>query len=387
MRRIGTALFSAALLVMGCTFYLGHADEPKNVKDAPAKAEQKSDIDLVICLDTSNSMDGLIAAAKQKLWDVVNTLAKAKPTPNLRVALYSYGNDGYDGAKGWVRKEMDFTPDLDKIFEKLFALSTHGGTEFVTRVSRDAIVEQKWSPNPQALKMIFVCGNERANQDSQVSMKEVAEMAVKLDIRLNTIYCGGPDDADCRSWRELASLAKGQFSNINQSGQVALATPFDNDLAKFADDINRTYVPFGARGEEAQQRQQAISDKSAGLGKDNAAARVQWQSSAIYRNSDWDLVDKRKDDKTFDLGKVPVEQLPENMRKMTLKERNDYLDQMQRQRDEIQKKVKDLSAKRDAYIRTEMDKLPAAKAAERFDNAIGGAIRLQAEEKKIAIPK
>ena len=59
-------------------------------------ADTARPVDVVICLDVSNSMDGLIASAKIKLWDIVNDLAKVKPTPDLRVALYSYGNDGYD---------------------------------------------------------------------------------------------------------------------------------------------------------------------------------------------------------------------------------------------------------------------------------------------------
>src|SRR6516162_4493871 len=73
------------------------------------------DIDVVICLDVSNSMDGLIASAKVKLWDIVNDLAKVKPAPHLRVGLYSYGNDGYDAKVGWIRKDLDLSTDLDML--------------------------------------------------------------------------------------------------------------------------------------------------------------------------------------------------------------------------------------------------------------------------------
>lgn len=386
MRRIGIALLSAALLVGGWALYGTKAQESVQ-KEAPLKTDARADIDLVLCLDTSNSMDGLINAAKQKLWDIVNTLAKAKPTPNLRVALYSYGNDGYDAKKGWVRKELDFTTDLDKIFEKMFELRTNGGTEYVTRVSHDAIVEQKWTANPKALKMIFVCGNEPANQDPTITLKTVAEMAVKHGINLNTIYCGGADDPDCKSWRELASLARSQFSNIDQSRHVAMATPFDKELAKFADDINKTYVPFGKLGKEASANQLMQTTNSAGLGLPNLAARVQSQATSVYRNADWDLVDKRKEDKKFDLEKIPVDQLSPNMQKMTPKERIAYLDEMQRQREEIQKKVLDLSRQRDVYLRTEMEKLPLAEQEKRFDSAIQGTIRSQGKAKGIVIPK
>src|SRR5262245_4574604 len=109
---------------------------------APAAAEPANtgkSIDLAICLDVSNSMDGLIGSAKAKLWDIVNDLARIQPTPNLRVALFSYGNDGYDPKVGWVRKDLDLTTDLDAVYQKLFALTTRGGTEYVTRVFRDAV--------------------------------------------------------------------------------------------------------------------------------------------------------------------------------------------------------------------------------------------------------
>ena len=94
---------------------------------AEEKAAEPSRIDLVLCLDCSGSMDGLLESAKTKLWAVVNELAKAKPAPALRVALFSYGNDGYDPASGWVRVDCPFTGDLDAMFGKLSALSTNGG--------------------------------------------------------------------------------------------------------------------------------------------------------------------------------------------------------------------------------------------------------------------
>jgi len=91
-----TWAFAAALVLAPAAGALRAAEE---AKPAP------KDIDVVICLDVSNSMDGLIASAKVKLWDVVNDLAKIKPTPRLRVGLYSYGNDGYgrQGSAGSAR--------------------------------------------------------------------------------------------------------------------------------------------------------------------------------------------------------------------------------------------------------------------------------------------
>lgn len=387
MKRFGCVLAAVAVLVCGRAFIAGQEEKAPPPKDNQEAAKEKADIDLVLCIDTSNSMDGLIGAAKQKLWDIVNTLARAKPTPNLRVALYSYGNDGYDSKKGWVRKELDFSTNLDKVFEKLFDLKTGGGTEFATRVSHDAIKEQAWSKNPKALKMIFVCGNEPANQDSVVTMKAVGDLAATNDITINTIYCGGADDSDCQSWRELARLAKGNFSNINQGQEVAIATPFDKDLAKLADAVNQTYIPYGEGGKANKDNQALQTANSAKIDVANLAARVQLQNGALYRNSDWDLVDKLKDDKNFDLGKIPEKDLRDNMKKMTPKERLEYVESMKQKRAAIQKEAQALSEKRNEYLKKELERLEPEKRASRFDAALDGIIREQAEAKKIAIPK
>src|SRR5262249_4177322 len=171
---------------------------------------------IAICLDVSNSMDGLIASAKAKLWDIVNDLAKIKPAPNLRVALFSYGNDNYDPKVGWIRKDLDLTHDLDAINQKLFGLTTKGGTEYVTRVCRDAVEQLKWSEDKNALKIIFVCGNEPASQDPVVKLKETADKAIAKGIVINPIFCGNPGHPDARDWKEFAAQCGGRFASIDQ---------------------------------------------------------------------------------------------------------------------------------------------------------------------------
>ena len=41
-------------------------------------------VDVVLCLDTSGSMENLLDSARARLWDVVNELARLTPTPRLR---------------------------------------------------------------------------------------------------------------------------------------------------------------------------------------------------------------------------------------------------------------------------------------------------------------
>ncbi len=364
---------------------------PLTATAAPIPAEKPKDIDLVICLDVSNSMDGLIDSAKIKLWDVVNELAKVKPTPSLRVALYSYGNDGYPADKGWVRKDLDLTADLDEVYAKLNALKTNGGTEYVARVTRDALDQQKWSEGANALRLIFVCGNEPADQDKQVHLNDVAALARKKGVAINTIYCGPANAGEAAGWREYALKANGSYANIDQDRAkkdlaANIKTPYDAELLKLGDKLNSTYVRYGKDGAAGAEKQLA-QDHAAGLAAPGAAVgRAQSKASALYRNATWDLIDRMKEDPKFDVTKVKAEDLPEEMRKLKPEERAAYLKKKAEERAAIQKEVNDLSAKRAKYVEEERKKLPKTDGEKALDEALKGIIREQAKAKGFEVP-
>jgi hypothetical protein len=355
------------------------ADEPKPAAGPP--------IDVVICLDVSNSMDGLIGSAKAKLWDIVNDLAKVKPTPDLRVGLYSYGNDGYDKKVGWIRKDLDLTTDLDALYQKLNALTTRGGTEYVTRVCRDALEQQKWSEDKKALKLIFVCGNEPASQDPVVKLKEAAELAKKKGVIINPIFCGPFNHPESADWKEFATLAGGRFANIDQDkGTVAVATPFDKELAELSGKLNTTYLAYGKDGKERAANQTAQDANAIKAGGGAAATRATSKAGGLYRNEAWDLVDRLKKDPAFDVKTVPVEELCDEMKKMTPEEREKYVKEMLAKREAMQKQITELSVKRDEFLRAEAKKNPSS-ADKLFNEAVLGALREQAAAKGITIPK
>jgi hypothetical protein len=352
---------------------------------APPKVVQ-----VALCLDTSSSMDGLIDSAKRKLWDVVNELAKAKPTPDLRVALYSYGNNAYDPKTGWVRQEIDLTSDLDRVAEKLFALratTVRGGDEYVARVCRDAVERLRWSDDPRALKVIFVSGNESAEQDPEVKLKAVAEAAVRKGIIINTIYCGSPVDRDAPAWREFARLGEGRFAAIDQNrGTVTIATPHDKELAELSGKLSGTYCFAGKDGLALAENQRKQDENAQRLGTATAASRAMSKAGGLYRFGGQDLVERLLRDPKFDVKKIAVEELPPELRKMKQEERAKHIEKLAAERTALQKKINELAAKRDAYIREETKKKPAA-AQRAFDEAVRGALREQAKAKGIDIPK
>lgn len=344
---------------------------------APAVATARP-VDLAICLDVSGSMDGLLDAARQNLWAVVNELATLQPTPTLRVALLTFGCTDYDAAQGWVRVDTPFTADLDTVSQKLFALRTNGGDEYVARVMQRAL-ELDWSPDAQALKLLFVAGNEPATQDPAVDGPAQSRAAIARGIVVNSIFCGSPAHQDAAGWRDVSKFADGQFATIEKDQGIVITTPFDAELTTLSGQLNATYVPFGKDGCTWAANQVAQDANAIGLNPAAAAQRCQTKGGSLYANPHWDLVDACRDPK-FDWEKVKKDDLPEALRAMTTEQLRDHVAAQRSKRDELKARVEVLGRQRDEFVRKETEQLGAAGKA-MFETAVLAAVRQQAEAK------
>lgn len=335
-------------------------------------------IELVICLDASGSMNGLIDAARQKLWAIVSDLALAVPTPELRVALLTYGNDGHAVRDGWVALQTPFTSDLDLVSERLFAVTTNGGTEYVGRVL-EAAGALGWSSLPDAMQLILVAGNESAQQDSLVNVFRQSQDLIARGIVVNAVYCGPAEDNIAPAWREVAQHGEGTFATIDHNhGTIVIETPFDELLGTLSSELNLTYIPFGASGNAGAANQLKQDKNAAGMNAAAEAARAVTKSSAMYECS-WDLVDACKAG-TVVVADLDSEDLPEAMKNLSAAERQEYIDNMARTRTTIQAKIAALKIDRDAFIREEMSR-KALDDSKAFDHAVRQAIRRQASSK------
>lgn len=345
------------------------------------RAKPAPRIDMVIALDTSGSMSGLINAARQKLWDIVNEAARAKPAPVLRVGLVTFGSSGSE-KDGYVIVQSPLTTDLDAIYEKLFALRTSGGTEYVGRAVHRSLHEMDWHRGRQTLRQIFVAGNESADQDRRVRAATAVRNARKRGIFVNAIFCGSERSGVARSWQAVARGGRGVFAAIDHNhGTVMVATPYDAKINALSAKLNRTYVAYGRKGRAARANQ-ARQDKNALRTHSAAAAsRAKAKASAVYRADNWDLVDARRAGK---LAKIKKEELPAVMQAMSVPERKAYLDKKEKERKQLKAQIRELSKKRDTYAAAEKAKQGKSEGAA-FDHAVKRAIRVQAASQNIAM--
>ncbi|MBU1078567.1 MAG: VWA domain-containing protein [Spirochaetes bacterium] len=349
-----------------------------------ASAKEKPHIQVAVLLDTSNSMDGLIDQAKSHLWKIVNELASAKKdgqVPKLEVSLYEYGKDSIAANEGYLRMVLSLSTDLDKVSEELFALKTYGGQEYCGKVIESATTGLTWSKNKDDLKMIFIAGNEPFTQ-GDVDYKNACKNAIKNSIIVNTIFCGSYQDGIDTQWKDGADLADGQYANIDQNQELTfIQAPQDDEIAKLGKQLNKTYIAYGSLGLKNKKRQEEQDSNAASVASEVMVQRSVAKSSAQYNNSGWDMVDAEKEGK-LDLDKVKDDELPDEMKGMSKKEKKEYIEEQKKKRDSLQAKIKKLNEARNKYIAKERTKQAKDNT---LDSAIIKAIRKQAKKRNFSI--
>jgi DNA primase large subunit len=125
---------------------------------------------------------------------------------------------------------------------------------------------------------------------------------------------------------------------------------------------------------------QVAQDRNAAASPAAAVQRQLAKASSNYRNASWDLVDAVKEGKV-DLAKAKVEELPEELRKMTPEQRHAYVESKAKERREIQQRIVQLNKDREKYVAEEMKKRVAS-GTDTLDSAIIKTVRMQANARQ-----
>jgi hypothetical protein len=339
---------------------------------------EKTTIKVALLLDTSNSMDGLIDQAKSQLWKIINELSYAKcehVTPNLEIALYEYGNDNIEKNDNYIRKVIDFSSDLDEISERLFSLTTNGGSEYCGTVIQSSLKELKWGKNKNDLNIIFIAGNEAFTQ-GDVFYKDAITNAKEKDVIVNTIFCGDYQNGVHGKWKDAAKIGNGEYLNINQNKKIIhIVTPYDDEIIILNKRLNDTYIYYGQNGRRRYEKQSLQDTNAYKMSEEVAVSRAVSKSNAIYSNGGWDLVDADKKG-NFDYGSLSKDNLPEHLKNKSKAEIKTYVAQQSKKRKAIQKQIQGINLKRQNYIATHK-----STSDDELESVMVKAIKTQAKNK------
>ncbi|RMG20109.1 MAG: VWA domain-containing protein [Deltaproteobacteria bacterium] len=347
-------------------------------------------VEMVFALDTTGSMSSLIEGAKQKIWTIVNEVARGKPAPDIRVGLVAYRDKG----DAYVTKVSQLTPDLDAVYADLMALSAGGGgdgPENVNQALADAVHRIEWSDKEvRALRVLFLVGDAPPHTDYQdvPSYEETVRQAAQRDIVVNAIRCGTWEDTG-RHFAKIARLGGGEFLTIDQSGgMVAVATPYDEELARLSAEMDATYVLAG-RAEKRKRAKRALDEARAraeGAGRVAAATRTIYRArgaaggapAAPAAAAEADLVTALETGAEAKVEETlrDEEALPEALRGLDETARRKKLEALAKKRRQLRARIDRLAEARAAWL-----KRNAAEKKDAFDAQVLEVVKTQATAK------
>jgi len=373
--RHASVLLGAALALLSWVPAADTAGPP--LPRAAKKARPK--VEVVFCLDTTGSMTHLIQGAKDKIWSICNQIASGSPVPDLKVGLVAYRDKGDD----YVTQVTDLTDDLDAIHAKLKKFQAAGGgdiPEHVNQALYDAVHKIKWSTDRKTLRIVFLVGDAPPHMDyaDDVKYPVTCKEAVKKGLIINTIQCGKL--ATCTTaWKDIAAKSEGSYAAIEQNGGVvSVKTPYDAKLAELNTELTKTVLVYGSRDTQLANRKK--NDEARGLGAGAAAERIAYQAKNAQAAT-YCLLDSIQKGKVK-LEDVKKEDLPDELKKLTLKEQKAYLDKLAKKRADLNKQVLELDKKRLGYIQ-DKQKEAAKKGKAGFDGQVLEMLRTQAKKFEI----
>jgi len=337
-------------------------------------------VEVVFALDTTGSMSGLIKAAKEKIWSIASTMASAQPAPEIRMGLVAYRDRG----DSYVTQRVGLSSDLDSVYGALMDFQAQGGgdgPESVNQALYDALHNMAWSQDPKTYKVVFLVGDAPPHMDypDDVKYPKTLAEAVRRGIVVNTVQCGSLGSTT-PAWQKIAQLGQGRYFQVDQAGSaVAVATPFDEKLAKLSAELDDTRLYYGTEKEKAKhQAKVAATDKlHAASSIEAQARRATFNASKSGKKNllgEGELVDAVTSGKV-DLGKIDRDELPEPLQAMAPAERATVIEQKAERRNELKVEIGRLARQRADYLKDEVGHTKAAE--ESLDRKIYRAVQEQ----------
>jgi hypothetical protein len=356
--------------------------EPEQPRIVPQR--EPAQIEVAFVLDTTGSMSGLIEGAKRKIWSIANQLVSAQQETDVRFALIGYRDRG----DVYVTSLHDLTHDLDAIYARLMQFQAEGGgdgPESVNQALHEAVTRLDWSTSKDVYRVIFLVGDAPPHLDYQddVRYDRSVRLARQRDIAVNAIQCGAAEET-AQIWREIASLGMGTYAAIAQDGGMALtATPMDGELARLNRELAGTVVAYGREDERraAEEKVENALRAEAPAAADRLAYMAKANAGEVVTGAKDLVADAAAG---APIAAVAPEALPPALREMPRAEREAYVEQQVARRKQVQARIAEVSADRDAYLAKEEAKARAAGKDDAFDQKVNDAIKTQAARKGIS---
>jgi hypothetical protein len=351
--------------------------------ESPASAKMQ----IVFALDVTGSMGSLIGAAKEKIWAIASSLNQSGTSLDISMGIVAYRDRG----DAFVTKIIELNGDLDLVYTQLMNLTAGGGgdtPESVNQALYDSINRMNWDKSQSTVRTVFLVGDCPPHMDyrDDVKYQETCRMARKKDIVINTVQMGTQHETTA-IWQEIARLANGEHITTGMDvNQVAIATPYDDELKKKTQQLEQTKLYYGdneTRKEKEKVKDQKIQTVET-MSSSSAARRGSYINSTDYDDSFYGTHDIVNDLESgaISLDTIDVKELPEEMQEMDDEERTLHVEEIVKSRKVLESEIDALVKDRDKYVETNV---PAEVNEISLTNKVFNSIKIQAKKKNIKV--
>ena len=347
-------------------------------------------VELVFALDTTGSMSGLINASKEKIWSIASTMAQAQPAPEIRIGLVAYRDRGDD----YVTKIVPLSSDLDAVYAQLLDFSAAGGgdgPESVNEALYKAVNNIQWSQSSSAYKAIFLVGDAPGHHDYQddVPYTQSVKAAMQKGIIVNTIQAGNNRDMKSE-WQKIAAIGQGDTFQVNTTGEAfAVTTPFDKKIAEASRRLDATKIFYGSAEEQAKaEKRKKNSEKvyaESSMASQARRAKYNLSDSASSIASKEKELLQAIERGEVELDEIAEAELPQSIAEASSSTRKQVVEGKLAERKAIKAELAKLSEERQAYIKTQREKLGAGKKS--LDDKLLATLKEQAMDKGLKYDK
>jgi hypothetical protein len=212
---------------------------------------------------------------------------------------------------------------------------------------------------------------------------EILAAASQRGIIVNTIQCGEMAQT-ALAWADIAKLGGGTYLQVEQAGNgVAIATPFDSDIAILSAELDGTRLYYGSPEVlAAAEVKVAATDKLHELASlESRARRAAFNASASGSANlfgENELVDDIEHGRV-DLNAVSRSELPAPLQALDPDQRQAVVAGLIEKREELRKRIQELGSRRDAYLAEQVEAVGGAAGS--LDEQIFEVVRDQAAAK------
>ena len=165
------------------------------------------DVQIVLVLDASGSMNRLFRAVSSSLEELMDILRRClvnggPARVNVGVVVYGQNSEG-----GQPQLLCPFSQDASRLRKAVSGVECGGKNECCGEAVQFALMNFPWNmrERQEILKLIFIAGDEAFHQ-GKVTTEQAMTLAREKGVIVNTIYCG-PENEE---WKQAAQLSGGE---------------------------------------------------------------------------------------------------------------------------------------------------------------------------------